>query len=77
MILDLTEVPVIDFTITRALDDIILNSIETDREVLQLGTRERVRNMLEKQEVLTRFKDNQIFTKRINALKSSEEKVKP
>ena len=77
MILDLTEVPVIDFTITRALDDIILNTYETNREVLLLGARERVRDTLEKQQVLAHFKDSQIFIKRLAALEYAQNKVKP
>ncbi len=68
MILDLTDVPVIDFSTTRALDDIIQNTIETGKNMLLVGAGDDVLNRLKKQQVLKHFDARHIFSKRIDAL---------
>jgi len=73
MLLDLSEVPIIDFTITRALEDIITNTLEMGNNLLLVGASEKVRSILQTQGVLTLLDENQIVTKRIDALKLAEQ----
>ncbi len=72
MLLDLTEVPVIDFTVTRALEDIILDTLDEGREILLVGACSKVHNMLKKQRVLKLFDNKNIYKKRIDALKHAQ-----
>ena len=68
MVLDLTDVPVIDFTISRALEDILSNTLETGKEIILVGACEKVHTMLRQQEVLKHFNDKNIFSQRSKAL---------
>jgi len=76
MLLDLTEVLVIDFSITRALEDIITNTIETGNDILLVGVNPKVYGFLEKQEVLKIIDDKHIFEKRIDALTFAQSLIK-
>jgi len=68
MVLDLTEVPSIDFTTTRALEDIITATIAEGRDLFLVGICDSVRKMLEQQEVLQYVDANNIYPQRIDAL---------
>ena len=73
MLLDLTEVPIIDYTFTKALDDIIINTLDTGRKVFLVGASGKVHNMLQQQNVLKHFEENTQFSQRIVALKRANE----
>ncbi len=75
LLLDLTEVSVIDYTFTRALDDIIINTIEIDKDILLIGASEKVQAMLQKQDVLKHFNKDTIFSQRVDALKYAEKLI--
>jgi SulP family sulfate permease len=68
MLLDLTEVPNIDFTTARALEDIIDDTINAGRQILLIGACDAVRKMLEQQNVLKNIDTGNIHKKRIDAL---------
>jgi len=68
MVLDLTDVPVIDFSITRALEDIVSNTLETGKDIILVGACEEVHSMLRQQEVLKHFNESNIFSQRSKAL---------
>jgi len=68
MILDLSDVPSIDFTTSRALDDIAIDTIASNREIILAGTNEAVYNTLSKQGVISHFDAKNIFKSRIDAL---------
>jgi len=68
MLLDLTEVPSIDFTTARAMEDIINDTINAGRHLLLVGTCDAVRKMLEQQKILKNVDANNIYKKRIDAL---------
>lgn len=76
LVLDLTEVPVIDYTATRTLDTIICDAIALGREVMLVGTRSSVSKMLKTQKVLDRVHSDYMFVKRIGALRAALEFVK-
>jgi SulP family sulfate permease len=76
LVLDLTEVPVIDYTATRALDTIIADAIAAGREVMLVGMRSRVTKNLKKQKVLDRVHSDYVFVKRIGALRAAAAFVK-
>jgi SulP family sulfate permease len=68
MLLDLSDTLSIDYTTSRAIDDIIVDSIDADRQVFLVGTRKEVRDMLERQGVTRHFNEKYIYDKRIDAL---------
>ena len=71
LVIDMTEVPVIDYTACRALDNIIADTIAQQREVMLVGVRSAVTKVLKKQKVLDRIHSDYIFVKRIGALREA------
>jgi len=71
LIIDMTDVPVIDYTACRTLDNIIADTIEQRREVMLVGVRSAVTKVLKKQKVLDRIHSDYIFVKRIGALREA------
>ncbi len=68
MLLDLTEVPSLDFTSSRAIEDIIVDTNDSGREIFLVGARKSVCEMLEKQRVTRHFNTGHMYHKRIDAL---------
>jgi SulP family sulfate permease len=68
MLLDLSDVPSIDFTTARAMEDIITDTITAGKHMLLVGTCKSVRKMLKNQGVLALVDEDNIFKKRIDAL---------
>ncbi|MFV9616408.1 MAG: SulP family inorganic anion transporter, partial [Gammaproteobacteria bacterium] len=73
MLLDLSDVPSIDFTTTRAMEDIITDTIAAGKHILLVGTCKSVHKMLKDQGVLALLEADNIFQKRIDALVHAEE----
>lgn len=71
LVLDMTDVPVIDYSASRALDTVIENTINAGREVMLTGVRSGVNKTLKKQKILDRVHSNYIFVKRIGALREA------
>lgn len=71
LILDMTDVPVIDYSASRALDTVIEGAINAGREVMLAGVRSGVNKTLKKQKILDRVHSNYIFVKRIGALREA------
>ncbi len=72
MLLDLTEVPSIDFTTTRALQDIIRDTVDAGRHIFLVGACDAVRQMLEKQNVLRHIETEHLCRQRIDALRQAQ-----
>ena len=72
MVLDMTEVPSIDFTTTRALDDIIRDTLDAGRSIFLVGASNSVADMLKKQKVLARLKPENIVADRLQALRQAQ-----
>ncbi len=68
MLLDLSDVPCIDFTTSRALEDIITDTINAGQHIILVGACKGVHKMLEQQDVLKYLDANKIFQQRIDAL---------
>ncbi len=68
MVLDLSDVPSIDFTTSRALEDIIIDTISANRHIILVGGNKEVCDMLLKQGVLEHIDSNNMFKDRIDAL---------
>lgn len=71
LVVDLTEVPVIDNSICRALDNIIEDARSCDREVMLVGMRSGVNKTMKKQKVMDHVHSDYIFVKRIGALREA------
>jgi SulP family sulfate permease len=69
LILELGDVPQIDFTATRALYDMVYDARPLGREVFVVGCREQVCDMMHKQGVTTDLPDDHLVRERIDALR--------
>ncbi|MDH5393217.1 MAG: SulP family inorganic anion transporter [Gammaproteobacteria bacterium] len=71
LVIDLTEVPVLDYSASRALDTIISDAIGQGREVMLVGVRSSLGKILKKQNILNRVHSDYMFVKRIGALREA------
>lgn len=69
LVLDLSDVPQVDFTSTKALDDMLTDAQESGREAFLVSCRPSVTAMLEKQGVLSRVPSSHRGDSRVQALK--------
>ena len=76
MLLDLSDVPSIDFTTTRALEDIIIDTINAGQHILLVGTCDSVYDMLRKQGVLEYIDADNVHQQRIEALLHAQSLLK-
>jgi sulfate permease, SulP family len=76
LVVDLSDMPQIDFTATRALDDIIHDAQSRGRRVLLVGCRPAVLKTLNRQGVIGKFQAEHMHQKRIDALRDALELVK-
>ena len=75
LVLDLTEVPAVDFTSSRALEDMIADAQDSGRTVFLVGMRPRVQRFLENQGILDRVPPENRFDSREAALCQAARKV--
>jgi len=75
MILDLTDVPMIDVTVGLALENAIKNALEAKCEVLLLCPHKQTRDQLEKLNVLELINNNEQYQSREQALQAALEHV--
>ena len=68
MLLDLSDVPSIDFTTSRALEDIVADTINAGQQIILLGACKEVYTMLKQQGVLDYLTAGNIFEQRLDAL---------
>lgn len=68
MLLDLSDVPSIDFTTSRALEDIIKDTIESGKQILLVGACEQVCDILTAQGVTNHFDAGTMYKNRLDAL---------
>ena len=68
MLLDLSDVPNIDFTTSRALEDIIIDTIDAGRQIFLVGACDEVCDMLKQQGVLNHFDTGNMYKQRLDAL---------
>ena len=68
LLLDLSDVPLIDFTSAKAIEDIIIDTKAAGRHVFLVGARQRVSDMLKAQKILRHLDASQIYNDRIDAL---------
>jgi SulP family sulfate permease len=71
LVLDMTDVPQIDFSASRALYDIIHDTWDAGREAYLVGCRPQVADMLKKQGVIDKLHEDNIKATRIEALQSA------
>jgi SulP family sulfate permease len=75
LILDLSDVPQIDFTSSRALEDMIVDAQSRDRQVCIVGLRANVQLFLNRQGVLDYIDEDRLFAQRLDALQMAAEVV--
>lgn len=73
MLLDLTSVPIIDFTTARAIEDIIVDTKSAGRRIFLVGMGSAVREVLENQSILRHFDHDHIVQSRMDALLHAKE----
>ncbi|MBF0471581.1 MAG: SulP family inorganic anion transporter [Gammaproteobacteria bacterium] len=72
MILDMSAVPQIDFTTSRAIDDMVCDTIAAGRPLLLVGGRPQVLTMLKDQRILQKIAPENCFEVRLAALQRAE-----
>jgi len=72
LIFDLTQVPSIDFTVTKAFDELIEKTIENGHEVMLVGVRSQLGNILKQHRVIDRVHSDFMFVKLIGALREAQ-----
>jgi anti-anti-sigma regulatory factor len=72
MLLDLSDVPTVDFTTTGVFVDIIVDTYSAGRKIYLLGTRDVVLLMLKKQRVTRHLQPDCMIDTRIKALQDAE-----
>ncbi|GLR76858.1 SulP family inorganic anion transporter [Aliivibrio sifiae] len=77
MILDLTDVPMIDVTVGLALENAIKDALDTDCQVYLLCPNENTRMQLEKFHILDLIPEQKTYSFRYEALKSAVKQVSP
>lgn len=75
MLLDLSDVPMIDFTSAKALEDIIIDTKTVGRQVFLVGARQRVYDVLKRQKILRHLETGQIYHNRIDALQHASQLI--
>ena len=68
MLLDLSDVPFMDFTSARAIEDIIIDTKNAGHHVFLVGAGQRVCDMLKEQKVLRHLDSAQMYQQRLDAL---------
>lgn len=76
LVLDLSDVPQIDFTSTRALDDMLHGASASGREAYLVGCKKRVCDMLMQQGVVEKFHEDRLKQSRIEALQDALQLIK-
>ncbi|WP_126454684.1 SulP family inorganic anion transporter [Sulfuriflexus mobilis] len=71
LIIDLSEVPQIDYTSSRAVDDMLHSAWDSGREAFIVGCRPQVANMLKKQGITARFSEDELNMSRLDILKTA------
>ncbi len=70
LLMDLSDVPQIDFTSCRALEDMLRGAVDTKRHAFLVGCTKQVCKMLLKQGVINETNMDHIFARRIDALQT-------
>lgn len=73
LLLDLSDVPAIDYTASRAIEDMIIDTIAQDRQVLIALPEGAVAEMLERERVVESLPDGHIHRDRLSALRHGAE----
>ena len=76
MLLDLSDVPNIDYTTSRALEDIIQDTLESGKQILLVGACKQVCDMLTTQGVTEHFDTGTMFQIRLDALLHAQNLLK-
>jgi len=76
LVLDVSAVPLIDYTTSRAIEDMICDAKGLGRHVFMVGADKAVIAMLEKQRVLDHITEGHQCTRRIDALKQALQLLK-
>jgi len=72
LIFDLTDVPSIDFTVTKAFDQLIEKTIADGHEVMLVGVRSQLAKILKQHRVMDRVHSDFLFVKLIGALREAQ-----
>ena len=76
LIIDLSEVPQIDYTSTRAIDDMLHSAWDSGRDAFVVGCRQQVCNMLQKQGITHRISQDELKQSRLESMKTALAHIK-
>jgi SulP family sulfate permease len=69
LVIDLSDVPQIDFTSTRALEDMLHDAWDSGRDAFLVGCKRQVCDMLKKQKIVEKFDEQFLKEQRVEALR--------
>jgi SulP family sulfate permease len=72
LVLDLSDVPDIDYTASKAVEDMINSTLEERREVLLILPEGKVANTFQREEILQRMNHKNIYPARLQALQEAQ-----
>ena len=72
LLLDLTDVPAIDYSVSRAIEDMIVDTLDQGRTVLVAIPDGDVARMLDRESVLDHLPEDGVLTDRLTALNQVE-----
>ncbi len=75
LLLDFSSVPVVDFTSSRAVEDMIVDAKDRGRSVYVINSNQKVIDFLQKQGVLAHLDRNNLFSDRLSALRYAFSKL--
>lgn len=73
LVLDLSDVPIIDFTSSTAIEDIILDAQDAGHHIFISGAKDNVAEILKKQGILDRLLPEHLYNMRADALRHASE----
>ncbi|MCB1755234.1 MAG: SulP family inorganic anion transporter, partial [Gammaproteobacteria bacterium] len=77
LVLDLSDVPLIDDSATRALGDMIGDAQRAEREVFLISSHKRVNERLERQGIYQMLPAAHVFPRRLDALRAASAVISP
>ena len=76
LVLDLSDVPIIDFTSSIAIEDIILDAQDAGHHIFISGAKDSVSEVLTQQGIMNLLLDGHQYEKRSDALRHASELLK-
>ena len=72
LVLDLEQMPLIDFSAAKAIGEILDDTLSSGRKAVVVGANPKVHDMLEQQAILAKLTDKHVHVRRFDAMQDAE-----